>query len=160
MSDKLKNEKQDLNHLYDQAFSRGKIGIEHAQNTLPIMIAAREEQQHSLNLIDSLVDKILGLAKLLITVSVPALIALYSLKNDEFNSSQYIILSLFTFFLGLVLFVIGFMYKLKYLPTYLEGSSARLNVYTEWIKTTLLHARNEDLKLDGKKDNQNRKSRP
>lgn len=123
-----KNSNQELIDRIDEATLRTAIGLQNARDTLPILHAAREEQQHTLNLIDSLVDKLLDLAKLFITVSMPALVTLYFLKSDDFNSGFYIFISALVFVSGITIFIFGMWYKQKYLPTYLDASTARLDL--------------------------------
>mgnify|MGYP001563556096 CR=1 FL=1 len=151
MSDEIKSGLEELNRLFDVTSARAKIGREIVDEALPVLNAAREEQQHALSLIDSLVDKVLDLAKLLVAVSVPALVALYSLREDQFKTDLFIKLSCVALFFGLVLFVAGMLYKLEYLPRYLNSSSVRLDIYNKWIKAAALHAKDADLKLDLKK---------
>lgn len=142
---------QQIVDKFDEATLRADVNIRHAQDALPILNAVREEEQHAINLVDSLVDKWLDLAKLLIAISVPALVTLYSLNKDSFNSTLYMFLTAIVLVIGVAIFVISIRYKLKYIPTHIRASTLRLGTYGEWVKTVDLRARNEDLSLDYKK---------
>ncbi len=151
-----KSKIKEFSDLSQEAALRAEIGLQNARDTLPVLNAAREEQQLALNLIDGLVNKFLDLAKLLIAVSVPALVTLYSLKSKEFNSDQYVFITGLVLLLAIVMFISGMWYKFKYLPTYLNASVSRLNLYTEWIETATWRAKNEDFKLDHRRSSKKR----
>ena len=144
---------------FDKASKIAAINQQFHEQTLPVMAAIRDEEQHILALINGIVDKALDLAKLLIGISFPALITLYSLKNDEFNTKNYLILTFGLLTVGVLIFYASMRYKLNKLPGYVDRSSARLKSYTEMLVTARLNAQNEDNKLDFA-ENTKKKSRP
>lgn len=118
------------------------------EQTFPVLNAVRDEEQHRLELINGIIDKALDLGKLLIGISFPALITLYSLKRDEFNAKSYMILTFALLFAGILIFGCSMRYKYKNLSTYVESSETRLKSYTEMLETARLNAQNEDNKLE------------
>ena len=124
------------------------INFEYHGKTLPILIASRDEEQHILSLINGIVDKALDLGKLLIGISFPALVTLYSFKGDNLNTKTYLILTAILLVVGILVFCIGIAYKLSRLSIYLGASTARLKNYTAMLTTFYLKSKNEDLKLE------------
>ncbi len=118
-----------------------------ARDTLEIERAVREEEQHVLNLVDSYVDKILDLGKLLISVAVPALVALYSLRSGEFDPQPYLTMTVVGLLLGIGVFAYGMLFKRKHIPLYLQSSTLRLRIYTEWIRSATFRAKQKDSEL-------------
>ena len=138
----INRKNKDQINIFQNPESIEFFGLHDPKNTLPVLNSMREESQHALNIIDSLVDKLLDLAKLLITVSAPALVILYSYSSNSgassnINLSTYIILTLLIFIAGILLVLFCMWYKLKYLPIYLKSSLSRINVYVELISKNL-----------------------
>jgi hypothetical protein len=111
----------------------------------PIYNSSREEAQHSLELIDGLFDKILDLSKLLIAVSVPALVTLYSINNESFRSGPYILMTALALIAGISLFIVSICYKQKYLLPFLKASNARMDTYRLWIEAESIRSKNISL---------------
>ena len=144
---------------FDEASKIAGINQRLHEHRLPVLANIRDEEQHILALINGIVDKALDLAKLLIGISFPALITLYSLKSEEFNTKNYLILTFGLLIVGVLIFYTGMRYKLSKLPQYMESSFARLKSYTEMQITASLNAQNEDKKLEFEK-NTKKQARP
>lgn len=132
---------------FDEASKIAAINQHLHEQSLPVLAAIRDEEQHILALINGIVDKSLDLSKLLIGISFPALITLYSLKSDEFDTKSYLILTFGLLIVGILIFCLGMRYKFNKLPDYVDSSSARLKTYAEMLTTARLNAQNEDNKL-------------
>lgn len=144
---------------FNEATRVAKINQDFHEQTLPVLENIRDEERHTLELINGIVDKSLDLAKLLIGISFPALFTLYSLKSEEFNTKNYLILTFGLLALGCLIFIFAMRYKLSKLPQYLDSSSTRLSSYAEMLTTARLNAQNEDNKLEFEKHNK-KQARP
>ncbi len=133
---------------FQKSSTLSNISLRHIEKTLPILIAAREEQRHIISIIDSFLDKWLDLAKLLIVVSVPALITLYTLNKDQLNTTPFIFTTIIVLITGIFIYLYAVWYKQRYIPSYIKNSTSRLDLYTTWIEATRLDAKNNELELN------------
>jgi len=100
-------------------------------DTIIALKEIRDEEAHVLNLINGLIDKVLDLSKLLITVSVTALIALMTVSETTISNKSGLLLGCLAIaIISFILFVSGILWKSRHLPSYIKSSTHRLETYT------------------------------
>lgn len=130
----------------DNQINATRIGVEDAERKLQFLTAWREEEKHTQELVNDIVDKFLDLGKLLIAISLPAMITVVTINESEFNTDMFLWALIILFVGGVILFRIAFQYKLKRLSPLIKSSTARLETINVAQETLRLYIKAQDSK--------------
>ncbi len=122
-----------------------KIVKDIAERNLVATNAQREELGHLQDMLNRVFDKIVDTAKILVSVSAPALVTLYSIKGDYFNKAAGIRGFLVLLFVGIAILVVILIINIALLFPFIRMSWNRLKVITEISKSVLLTSKADAL---------------